>query len=171
MLAVALATRLDGRVVRPFSGSTGAELLNAGACRDVAELVKIGSTAIEKAVLSEPGTSPIVLDRGWMTVASFVPESADFFAQWNIWVPTTLCWADMKTTLSRLAKRRDEKAESLDWHQHYIAIYLGLAKRSGSPILRTDSLDCATCIEQLVTWVASRPQKPNFIAGSNAITL
>ena len=152
-LASALATRLGGMAVRPFSGSIGTELLRAGANRDVVELVKIGSTAIENAVSSVPGNIPIVLDRGWMTVASFVPESAEFCSQWNTWIPTVLCWAELNITQARLAIRGDEHSETLEWHEYYLAVYLDLAKRSGSPILRTDLMDHESCIKQLVTWV------------------
>ncbi|HNP30435.1 MAG TPA: hypothetical protein PKK23_15420 [Nitrospirales bacterium] len=152
-LAAALATRLGGIDVRPFSGSIGAELLRAGENRDVVKLVMIGSTAIENAVSSVPGNIPVVLDRGWMTVASFVPESAEFFSQWNTWIPTVLCWAELSITQARLAIRGDENSEPLEWHEHYLAVYLDLAKRSGSLILRTDLMDHESCIKQLVSWV------------------
>lgn len=152
-LASALATRLGGMAVRPFSGSIGTELLRAGANRDVGGLVKIGSTAIENAVSSVPGNIPIVLDRGWMTVASFVPESAEFCSQWNTWIPTVLCWAELNITQARLAIRGDEHSETLEWHEYYLAVYLDLAKRSGSLILRTDLMNQESSIKQLVTWV------------------
>lgn len=161
-LSAALAARLGGVAVRPFSGAIGAELLRVGESGDVAGLVKVGSTAIENAILSVPGNIPVVLDRGWMTVASFVPESAEFFAQWNIWVPAALCWAELGTTLSRLAMRSDEHTEPNEWHEHYLAIYLELARRSKSPIVRTDLMDLTACTSQLVTWVRDGPEVPDF---------
>lgn len=161
-LAAALANCLGGTAVRPFSGATGAELLHAGKLGNVPELVRIGGAAIEKAIASVPGGGPVVLDRGWMTVASFVPESADFFLQWDMWIPTTLCWSDLATTLSRLTMRHDEDAETLEWHNHYLAVYLDLAQRSGSMVLRTDLFDFAACIDQLVTWAMARPAMPAF---------
>lgn len=161
-LAVALAARLGGKAVRPFSGTIGAELMNAGESGDVVKLISIGNAAIEKAVSSVSGNVPVVLDRGWMTVASFVPESDKFFKQWGTWMPTALCWAELRTTLSRLAMRCNEKPKSLEWHKHYLAIYPELAKRSGSLIIRTDLMDYTTCINQLARWAMEGPAKPHF---------
>ena len=152
-LAAALALALGGAAVRPFSGTVGAELLQIGENKDVRELIRVGSAAIENAISSVPGGIPVILDRGWMTVASFVPDSTDFFAQWNIWVPTVLCWAELSTTLSRLALRHNEISEPNEWHEHYLAIYMELARRSESLILRTDLIRIETCVKQLVAWV------------------
>ena len=108
-LAVALANRLGGRAVRPFSGAIGAKLMSVGERGDVVGLIRVGNTAIEQAVSSVPSSVPIVLDRSWMTVASFIPRSEEFFRQWNFWVPTALCWAELEITLSRLAERHNER--------------------------------------------------------------
>ncbi len=151
-LAVALANRLCGRAVRPFSGATGAKLMSVGDRGDVIELIGVGNKAIEKAISSVPDNVPIVLDRGWMTVASFIPNSDEFFKQWKFWVPTALCWAELEVTLSRLAVRNNEKHEPLEWHKHYLEVYKELAMRSGSFIVRTDLIDLTTCINHLAKW-------------------
>ncbi len=159
-LASILANRIGGKSVRPFSGAIGAELMRAGECKDIAQLIRIGNSAIAKAVASVSGNTPVILDRGWMTVASFIPESEEFYKQWNNWVPTALCWAELRTTLSRLSIRSDEKLEPLEWHEHYIAVYLEIAKRSESLIVRTDLMDHETCTNKLVTWVTEYSVKP-----------
>ena len=159
-LARALASSLGGTIVHPFSGSIGADLLRAGNQGDVEGLINIGSAAISKALSYAPTSVPIVLDRGWMTVASFIPHSSVFFAQWKAWIPTTLCWADLETTLMRLASRQNEKTEPTAWHQHYLSVYMDLARWSDSPILRTDRLDLGVCISKLVVWAKAGPAAP-----------
>lgn len=161
-LARALASGLRGTAVRPFSGSAGHDLIRAGNQGDVDGLLNIGSAAISKALSSAPTTVPIVLDRGWMTVASFVPHSSIFFARWNAWIPTILCWVDLETTLVRLASRQNEKPECMAWHQHYLSVYMDLARRSGSPILRTDRLELGECISKLLTWAKAGPAPPSL---------
>ena len=155
-LAYALAERLGGTMVRPFAGETGAQLLHAGERQDIDELLRIGATALD-ACLGPAGDAPLVLDRAWMTVASFVPASEELFNCWRHWIPTTLCWADLDTTLARLGARPDEHDDQLGWHGHYLSVYWGLAERSASPILRTDQLDTQSCIEMLYAWASARP--------------
>jgi hypothetical protein len=95
-LAAALSTHMGCATVCPFSGEAGRSLLKAGENKNINELVKIGTAAIESAVSSVSGCTPVILDRGWMTVASFVPDAPDFFSKWKLWIPTVLCWADLK---------------------------------------------------------------------------
>lgn len=161
-LAGALASQIGGTCVQPFSGTAGRALLNAGIRGDAEALVTIGTEAIEKAISSVPGTNPIILDRGWMTAASFVPASDFFFSTWKRWIPTTLCWADLENTLSRLSIRQEERSESVNWHRSYLDSYMKLAKDSGCPVLRTDLLDSEECLRRLVTWAESAPEKPFF---------
>ncbi len=154
-LSVQLANALGGTAIRPFGGSIGARLLEAGKDREVEKLISIGTQAIDTAIKSVPGNVPIVLDRGWMTVASFIPESDFFFQNWNLWIPTALCYSNLETTLSRLSQRTYESAESISWHKHYISVYEELAKRTESFILYTDKTSQEVCIEQLLNWVES----------------
>jgi len=161
-LAAELGVRLGGNAVRPFSGAAGSKLMEAGERGWVEELVTVGSKAIDDAIASVPGASPLVLDRGWLTVASFVPDSELFFRTWTRWMPTALCWADLETTLSRLSRRRDENSETEAWHRRYIESYRQLAERSGSLLLRTDLLDMESCIDRLIAWIDSGPEPPSF---------
>lgn len=155
-LANALAARLGGKCLRPFAGDTGAQLLRAGERQDTDELLRIGGAALD-ACLDTAGDAPLVLDRAWMTVASFVPGCEKFFRCWRHWIPTTLCWADLATTLVRLGARPDESDERLGWHEHYLSVYRLLAERSASAILRTDRLDPRRCVEKLHAWAITRP--------------
>lgn len=154
-IASALALRLGGVAVRPFAGTTGGALLEAGQREDVDALIEIGGAAIETAVSTAPKGRPVVLDRAWMTVASFMPESEAFFSQWQFWVPTALCWIPLEVTLSRLACRVDEDTEPVEWHERYLDTYLKLARRSGSLVLRTDHEDVSSCVDRLEIWARS----------------
>ncbi|WP_428738256.1 hypothetical protein [Sulfurimonas sp.] len=151
-LSVQLANALEGTAIRPFGGSIGTKLMKAGENQKFEELLKIGTEAIQTAIASVEGNNPIILDRGWMTVASLIPEIDFFFENWHQWVPTALCFANIDTTLSRLSKRTYESAEPIAWHQHYLSVYKALAKRSGSFILHTDQMDEKVCVEQLLKW-------------------
>lgn len=159
-LSQALAKRLGGTAVRPFSGSTGAKLLEIGAAQDVKALVALGTGAIDAAVASIPCDRPVVLDRGWMTVASFVPTSAEFFSLWKYWIPTALCWIPLDVTVERLSARTDEEPESTAWHQHYLDTYLMLAEKSDSFVLRTDLNSLPACVERLTSWASGMLPHP-----------
>ncbi|MCW8091148.1 hypothetical protein [Alteromonas sp. ASW11-130] len=158
-LAQALAKQVGGVYARPFGGETGARLLSAGNDKRVDELVTIGRDAILKAIRPHiKDSTPVILDRGWVTVASFVADKPAFFKQWTLWCPTTLCWIDLNTTLKRLHTRlhsnspqyQDEQAEKLCWHRHYLAIYFELAERFNLPVLRTDQHAFQPCLDKLV---------------------
>jgi hypothetical protein len=151
-LATELAKHLHGISIRPFAGSAGSKLIEAGKSRNIKKLIRIGSDSITEAILATPKNTPIVLDRGWMTVASLAPDLEFFFSNWHIWVPTVLCWTNLETTLSRLSLRHNEASYSIPWHRHYLNVYKKLAKRSNSFILRTDQMDQQTCINQLEAW-------------------
>lgn len=159
-LAAALAARLGGSAVRPYAGAVGEQLLKAGERGDVTALIHIGTTAIDAAIATVKGGGPIILDRGWMTIASFVPDTPEFFEQWKKWIPTVLCWSDLPTTLSRLRGRADEAGETEDWHRHYLSVYLTLAKRAQCPVLRTDERDIETSVTHLSSWITADPRLP-----------
>ncbi|MHA7271053.1 hypothetical protein [Arthrobacter sp. HLT1-20] len=134
-LAKNVAERLGMSYLRPFGGSRGQELTRASESGDTAEVLRIGASALEHALQSADGTGAILLDRSWMTVASLVDDD-EFREHWTLWIPTILCWADLPTTLSRLAQR-DEPEESLAAHRHYIARYKALAEANGCTVVDT----------------------------------
>jgi hypothetical protein len=152
-LARALVDRIGGVYRRPFHGALGAALLDAAERRDLDRLIAVGSDGITQAT-RDAGTPPlIVLDRGWMTVASHVDRKfcAAFTARWSLWMPTALCWADLTTTLGRLGTRT-EPPEARESHRRYLAIYRALARRAEATIVRTDRHSERACLDALVEW-------------------
>jgi hypothetical protein len=155
-LAHALAQHVGGAYVRPFHGDVGAALLHAGAAGNLDRLIALGEQAIQTAVNAAVTECPIVLDRGWMTVASLcsAEQLTSFAVRWRVWMPTMLCWADLHTTLARLSAR-DEYAADVASHQHYLQVYRGLAEWSRSPIIRTDVESPQQCLARLSDWIGS----------------
>jgi predicted ATPase len=153
-LARALASRMGGIYRRPFHGILGTKLLKAAERGDFQTIVALGEQGIDAALASEGIVLPIVLDRGWMTIASLIEPRRlpEFMSRWNRWIPTALCWADLQTTLQRLSGR-NEPFVAVAKHEEYLAIYLALAKRSMSPIVRTDLHSERSCLEFLLSWV------------------
>lgn len=160
-LAKMLADQLGGVALRPFSGDTGAKLLEAGEKKDINSLIEIGSNAIENSISSAKPSVPIVLDRAWVTVASFVHDEPEFFSAWHLWIPTTICWANLETSINRLNKRINsngvehqfEEEKPAEWHECYLEIYWNLAIRFKYPLLRTDQYDVPSCLLRLQSWV------------------
>jgi hypothetical protein len=160
-LALALAERLSGVYARPFHGKLGAALLAAGATRDVEGIISIGEEGIHGALATAGTDRTVVLDRGWMTVASLIDRDAfdRFAARWRLWMPTALCWADLRTTLVRLAPRL-EQGEPSESHAYYLEVYRGLAGRTGSLILRTDINSHQLCVQMLCEWAQDAVPHP-----------
>jgi hypothetical protein len=159
-LAHALADKLGGVYRRPFHGSLGAELLRAGERGDFDRVIAIGEEGIGTALEAAGECKPIVLDRSWMTVASLIqPELlSTFFAGWQRWIPTALCWADLPTTVRRL-EHRTEPEQTIATHQQYLAKYLKIAKHSASPVIRTDLYSEQSCLKFLLKWINDSTRK------------
>jgi energy-coupling factor transporter ATP-binding protein EcfA2 len=157
-LARALAERVSGSYRRPFHGPLGAALLDAAARGDFDRVITLGEEGIRTAAKA---SVPVVLDRGWMTVASLIDGSRfpTFAARWHWWIPTALCWADLPTTLERLG-RREDAVETTASHRHYLAVYRDLAERTGSVIVRTDVNSTQACVEKLAEWFLRDPVLP-----------
>jgi hypothetical protein len=158
-LARWLAASVNGTYQRPFSGALGGALLRAGERGDVATVIALGEEGIGNAISAAGSGRPVILDRGWMTVASFV-QWEQFYPAWRLWMPTALCWADLTTTLERLG-RRAEKAEDAATHSGFIEIYRGLAERTGSCVVPTGLLVESQCRDALAAWLRSRPAPPD----------
>ena len=141
---------------RPFHGTLGIELLQAGERGDFDDVIAIGEQGIRSAVETRDISLPIVLDRSWMTIASLIEPRClpRFFANWKRWIPTALCWADLGTTVERLTLRT-ERAEPEALHERYLTIYQDLAERSKSPVVRTDLYSEEACLEFLLRWIHS----------------
>ena len=152
-LANALANAIGALYRRPFHGSLGAALIRAGEKQDFDEVITLGEEGIRAAIESPEERVPIVLDRSWMTVASLIKQNRlpVFFERWQWWIPTALCWADLVTTMQRLA-HRDEPKEAVGVHQHYLAAYKFLAERSNAFTVRTDVHSERVCLKLLRNW-------------------
>jgi cytidylate kinase len=134
-LAEAVARRLGGIHLQPFTGSSGRRLLVAAKRGDIEQTLRIGEQALQAALDVDAGTAPLVLDRSWVTVASLVPWPV-FQQRWRLWIPTIVCWADLDTTLERL-RRREESGADREWHQGYIVRYREIAADTATPVLVT----------------------------------
>jgi len=149
-LARSLAAHLAAEYARPFAGATGAALMRAGEAGDLRETIAIGQEAMARVLARANPARPLVLDRSWLTVASFCPWD-EFASHWSHWVPTILCWADVPTTLERLAQRGDrDRFRPVAWHRQYLARYEALAKAAGVPIVRTDDVSVDEALIRLV---------------------
>lgn len=150
-LARLLADAVAGSYQRPFGGRHGVRLLEAADQGDVKRTVALGEAGIRRAIAAAGTRRPVVLDRGWITVASLV-DFDDFAPLWECWMPTVVCWADLDTTLARLALRTEVPAPTAI-HAHYLKTYWALARRSSSYVLRTDLNTEDECVERLVAWL------------------
>ena len=154
-LAVQLAERVGGRYVRPFAGASGAALLQAYQHGEPERVIEVGTQAIRESTASSNG-EPLVLDRGWLTVSTLVPQAL-FAARWQMWVPSVLLWCDLPTTLQRLGKREYEAPEPAPWHEEFLALYLQRRALRDGPVLRTDLLATDDCLDRLTAFYAGLP--------------
>jgi len=164
-IARGVARALNASYQRPFGGERGLLLARADEAGDVDAVLRIGSAALTSAIWRSGPTRPVVLDRSWMTVGSLMTDE-DFYDEWQVWVPTILCWADLPTTMARL-DRRDEPAKSLAWHQHYIDRYRRMAEDRGCVIVDTSQHSDTEAIgeavraaERLLKWSAPELRQP-----------
>jgi hypothetical protein len=94
-------------------------------------------------------SSIAIFDRHWMTVFSMLPE--EYWHSWEPLPPTTLCWADLPTTLERLKNRTQPDDDDFD-HPHYLSVYWKLAVTFGCNIVRTDKLDLEESLAAVLAW-------------------
>lgn len=154
-LARQLAARVGGRYVRPFAGAQGSALMQAYEHGDTERVIEIGAQALGESMARSSGEA-LVLDRGWLTVSTLVPQPL-FAARWNLWVPTVLLWCDLRTTLQRLGMREEEAPESSRWHEEFLAVYLQRRELRDGPVLRTDLLAPDDCLDRLAAHYAELP--------------
>lgn len=150
-LASRLAESIGGAPVQPYSGIVGQEFIRAIHDGEFALANKLALQAVTVA-LAGSNAPMVICDRHWMTAFSVLPE-----IYWRDWQPlprTTLCWADLETTLSRLECRRDRDAQLYD-HKHFLATYWELGRRFESHVLRTDKLTVDESLQSLRSWIAT----------------
>lgn len=148
-LATALAERVGGEYVRPFAGARGAALIAAWRARQSNKVIQIGREALVAALAEASDAKPLILDRGWLTVATLVPQS-DFSAEWTLWLPTALVWCDELTTRARLANRSQQDEEPDDWHEYFLAVYRERLALHPGTIVRTDLMSEESAVEELL---------------------
>jgi len=162
-LAHWLASQTNASFQQPFRGEPGSALLRAASGGDASKVTAVGQEAVMTAIAAAGTVRPVILDRAWMTVASLVEWKA-FGRSWRLWMSTVLCWADLPTTLDRLAQR-SEPGETVDWHSHYIELYRSLAERTGSYVIRTDVNSTSESCDLLLRWFKRNPLPPKLISG------
>ncbi len=147
-LARLLAEALGGAYVRPFEGDVGPRLLAQIERGDLDGANATALTAVERAVTAADAPL-LVCDRHWLTLFARLPEP--LWAAWGRLPPTALCWADLNTTLARLAQRQEASLPRA-YHVHCLRRYWDLGQRFACPVVRTDRAPVATCLEQLHAW-------------------
>ena len=115
---------------------------------DATEVVRVGRDALMETIRAADG-SDVVLDRGWITVATLVPKES-FARHWNFWFPVALAWCDENTTRARLSLRSSSEQEPDDWHAEFLEAYLDRFSLKPGRVLRTDLVGEDACIAALI---------------------
>ncbi len=149
-LSKLLAEKIGGVYIRPFAGDAGIELIQHFEKKDYKKVSLFGYEMIKRHYDSY-NNEILVYDRHWMTVFSLLPETYWSDKLWNPLPATTLCFSDLKGTLTRL-KKRTEKSYEESYHAYYVDLYSKLAKKYHANILRTDVQDIETCLNKLIEW-------------------
>jgi hypothetical protein len=147
-LAQRLGEALGAPVIRPFSGEFAARMVAQAERGDARRVASIAQESARRA-LAGHDEPVLICDRHWLTVFALAPETC--WEPWRPGPPTTLCWANLETTLARLANR-DEAHFPPAYHHYYLRRYWELGHRFGCNVLRTDQISVDACVEQLVAW-------------------
>lgn len=146
-LTQALVKAKNAQYVRPYAEPFGSALMEAYQKSDFEKILSIAQTAINHALKDIDMSQPMIFDRCWVTV--FTVLSSDMRAAW-LWRPlTVVIWADLDTTLERLNKR-DEPAETKEWHAHYIHAYQQLAQQHQLHLINTSQINEPTALDILI---------------------
>jgi hypothetical protein len=151
-LATALAERVGALYVRPFGGARGDQMVEAWRSNRPDEVLRIGEDTLGEVLAGARDGQRLVLDRGWLTVATLVPRQS-FAEAWRLWLPTALIWCDEQTTRARLRQRVGAEAEAeVDaWPAHFLHAYRDRLELHPGPVIRTDELSQEECLTRLVT--------------------
>lgn len=148
-LALRLASAVGARYVRPFGGDFGQKLMKAYKAGEHLETLSIGRQAISTQLEEARESDLLVMDRGWVTVATLVPREL-FASRWQLWLPSVLLWCDETTTRGRLRARAVVENEPDDWHAHFLSEYLDRFSLRPGEVVRTDVMNEAGALERLV---------------------
>lgn len=154
-LARSLAEATGARYIRPFGGDPGRRLIEAYRDGRHNDVLAIGRAAI-LSQLQAAAADTLVLDRGWVTVATLVPREL-FLAEWDLWLPSALLWCDEATTIRRLDVRAADEHEPDDWHAHFLATYLDRFGLRPGVVVRTDQQSELDCVAELIRVFEAAP--------------
>lgn len=124
-LARAVATQIDGQVVKPFGDRLGDHIAWLWRNRRFDEADKLARASIERETELADPNRPVIFDRHWATMFSVLPEDL-----WHTWYPlplTVICHAETDVVVARLLER-GEDAGDYNVHAQFQDIYLNLAK-------------------------------------------
>ncbi|MDB5692653.1 MAG: hypothetical protein JWO81_1716 [Alphaproteobacteria bacterium] len=134
--------------MRPFGGQLGGRLIAAYEAGRHLDTLAIGRRAILSHLQAAERGEPLILDRGWVTVATLVPREV-FAAGWDLWIPSALLWCDQATTLRRLQCRDRGDTEPDDWHAYFLSAYLDRFDLHPGGIVRSDLVEEPACLAEL----------------------
>lgn len=148
-LAKSLATEIGGTYIRPYAEPFGSQLLSLAESKQYDALIEVGSEAIAYALKNVPSQGTLIFDRFWVTLFTLLPPS--HYSRWQIRPATAVIWADLDTTLSRLATR-DEATYDQQWHEHYIQLYQELSTYPNCIRVPTHQLNETQALQRLIRW-------------------
>jgi len=143
-----VAEELGGRLVRPFDdefGPIASRLQRAG---DFDALNRSALQSVAKVLDANSNGRPLIFDRHWMSIFTLVPRS--YYASWQPLPFTFLCWADLPTTIARIAERAEPPVDT-DVHVHYCERYRELAEEYSVPVLDTTGTNAEDWVRRLVS--------------------
>ena len=132
-VAARVAAGLGASLVRPFGDDEARELFGYVDRGEFARLEARGREILTAAE-GRSGDGPVVFDRHWFSILAYLP--AGRHASWSARPRTYVCWADLDTTLGRLAARAAHEIDAAD-HAPLVLAYRTLAERLSVPLIDT----------------------------------
>jgi deoxyadenosine/deoxycytidine kinase len=148
MVARRVAEELGGTLVRPFEDDFGLLARRLQQAGDYGGLNRFALESVAKVLKANSNGRPLVFDRHWMSIFTLVPRR--YYASWQPLPFTFLCWADLPTTVARIAERAEPPVDT-DVHVHYCERYQELAEEYSVPLLDTTGTVAEHWVRQLVS--------------------
>ena len=147
-LSKGLAARVEALYIRPFGGAHGEDMVRAWRAGRSAEVLRIGEYVLRATLHGAQDHSRVVLDRGWLTVATLVPRPL-FEGTWRLWLPTALILCDEKIRRARLRERGRDDAGADAWPPEFLDAYRDRFELHPGPVIRTDTSGEEACLAAL----------------------
>ncbi len=126
--------------VRPFSEPLGNEIADQVAKGNFDLASSTALHAVQAKIKKARTKNGLVLDRGWLSMVTVLPER--LHVEWERLgqkMTTVVVWADYETTLKRL-QGRNNPAEEAEWdHRHFVQLYKGLAEKYQLGVIDTSA--------------------------------